>query len=75
MGPGGNDIELKLYLELSLNALHKMVQTLQDGATISSADLKVLETEVPVLIECAVSELFAMYRCRGKLKGECVCLN
>ena len=62
---GGNDIELKMYLELSLNALYKLVLTLYDGEKISAQDIELIRTDVAILIECAISELFAMYRCRG----------
>ena len=54
-----------MYLELSLNALHKLVLTLYEGEKISSQDIEQIRADVPMLIECAISELFAMYRCRG----------
>ena len=63
---GNNDIELKMYLELSLNALCKLVQTLYDGEEISIQDIEQIRTDITMLIECAISELFAMYRCRGE---------
>ena len=60
-----NDIELKLYLELSLNALYKLVLTLQSGETISPRDIDYVRADVLMLIECSISELFAMQRCKG----------
>ena len=67
---GSNDVELKMYLELSLNALYKLILTLSDGEKISDQNVEQIRAAVSVLVECAISELFAMYRCRGNSNTE-----
>lgn len=62
--PNGGALELKLFLELSLNALKNLIWYLQCGHTISTADLSSVVEEVPILIECALSEILAKIRCR-----------
>ena len=62
---GFNDVELKMYLELSLNALKRLVLTLRQGETISAIDIATIYSNSCMLVESAVSELIAMYRCRG----------
>lgn len=66
LGPEGGAVDLKFVLELSLNALHKLVLFLQAGRTISPSDLSLLREEVFVLIECSISEIIAMFRSRRK---------
>ena len=68
LGPEGGAVDLKFVLELSLNALHKLVLFLQAGRTISPADLDLLREDVFVLVECALSEIMSLLRSRRKLK-------
>lgn len=63
---GFNDVELKMYLELSLNALKKLILTIHQGETISASDIETVYSNSCMLVESAVSELLAMYRCRGE---------
>ena len=56
-----------MYLELSLNALNKLVLALQAGESISKQDIDCIRSDISMLVECSISELFAMYRCRGEL--------
>ena len=64
--PNGGALELKLFLELSLNALKNLIWYLQSGHTISVDDLSSAVEEVPVLVECSMSEILAKMRCRRK---------
>ena len=68
--PNGGALELKMFLELSLNALKNLIWYLQCGHTISIADLSSTVEEVPVLIECAISEIIAKMRNRRKYKNQ-----
>ena len=65
-GSDGDAVELKLFLELSLNALVRLIVHLQAGNQISFADLDILQEMVPDLIDCALSEIMSLLysRCR-----------
>ena len=64
--PNGGALELKMFLELSLNALKNLIWYLHCGHTISITDLSSAIEEVPILIECAISEIIAKMRNRRK---------
>ena len=75
LGPEGGAVDLKFVLELSLNALNKLVLFLQAGRTISYADLDLLRGEVFVLVECAISEILSLLRSRCKYLLYLIYLN
>ena len=63
-GPDGGAVDLKLILELSLNALVRLILHLQAENPISYTDLALIRVIVPELVDCAISEIFSMLRSR-----------
>ena len=63
-GPDDGAVDLKLILELSLNALVRLILHLQAGNSISYTDLALIRVIVPELVDCAISEIFSMLRSR-----------